>query len=51
MGAADRGVMVAQESVDVPPMPSYAHGEIIIAQGALLYSFPLRELFEREFNP
>lgn len=31
--------MVAQEIVDVPPMPSYAHGEIIIALGAALYPY------------
>lgn len=31
--------MVAQEVVDVPPMPSYAHGELIIALGAALYPY------------
>ncbi len=31
--------MVAQEIVDVPAMPSYAHGEIIIALGAALYPY------------
>lgn len=31
--------MVAQEIVDMPPMPSYAHGEIIIALGAALYPY------------
>ncbi len=31
--------MVAEEVVDVPPMPSYAHGELIIALGAALYPY------------
>ncbi len=31
--------MVAQEIVDVPPTPSYAHGEITIALGAALYPY------------
>ena len=31
--------MVAPERVEVPLMPSYAHGEIIIALGALLYPY------------
>lgn len=31
--------MVAEEVVEVPPMPSYAHGELIIALGAALYPY------------
>jgi Uma2 family endonuclease len=37
MAATELGTMITEEIVDVPPMPSYAHGEIIIALGAALY--------------
>lgn len=39
MAITELGTMVAQEVVDVPPMPGYAHGELIIALGAALYPY------------
>jgi hypothetical protein len=47
MMRAGSGTMVAEEIVDVPPLPSYAHGELIVALGAALYPY----LFDWEFNP